>query len=254
MVQVTPKTFLWISLLAHVAVGAAVYRRTSHTSEATPALLNEPEAVLSGDTFDVPEELPAPAAEPVPLPRFETKALNSVATPEGTRHRSATGQARAGGGESGSGTVFGASGDRASVDIATAFTRGFPQAASADPVWAAAPFGPAGEAVVVLEIDESGALVSARIEGSPGPGLRAGIARTIALLRARSFTASRPVTRLQVSANVSPNEVHDGLHGEVFALGGSFEKSVGDAFFALAIGRRVDLRVREARMEHPPSE
>jgi hypothetical protein len=136
-------------------------------------------------------------------------------------------------------------GERASVDLATAFTRGFPQAASGDPAWATAPFGPAGEATVVLEIDEQGALIGSRIEGAPGPALRAGISRTLVLIGARAFTADRRVTRLHVVGVVARDEIHDGLHGDVFAVGGSFDRGVGSAFFALAIGRRVDVRVRE---------
>jgi hypothetical protein len=192
--------------------------------------------------------------ETLPLAPVETKAREPVHAPALRSHAShaGPGEARTGGGESSAGSVFGASGDRASVDLATAFTRGFPQAASADPAWAAAPFGPAGDATVVLEIDEAGALVASQIEGAPSPALRAGITRTIALLRARAFTASRPVTRLKVTGSVSADEVHDGLHGEVFAVGGSFDGSEGSAFFALAIGRRVDLSVREARMEPRP--
>jgi hypothetical protein len=46
---------------------------------------------------------------------------------------------------------------------------------------------------------------------------------------------------------VSPDEMHDGLHGEVFAIGGSFDATQGSAFFALAIGRRIDLQVRRTR-------
>jgi hypothetical protein len=145
------------------------------------------------------------------------------------------------------GVRFGALGDRAAVDLATAFTRGFPQAASADPAWIRAPFGGAGEAVVTLRIDGDGALAGVQVDGTPRPSLRAGIARTIALLRSRAFTASGPVTRLRVVAKVAPDEVHDGLHGEVFAIGGSFEAAQGSAFFALAIGRRIDLQVQRAR-------
>jgi hypothetical protein len=133
------------------------------------------------------------------------------------------------------------------VDLATAFTRGFPQAASADPAWIRAPLGGAGEAIVTLRIDGDGGWVGGQVEGTPSPALRAGIARTIALLRARTFTASGPVTRLRVVAKVAPDEVHDGLHGEVFAIGGSFEAAQGSAFFALAIGRRIDLLVQTAR-------
>jgi len=261
--RVPPKAFLWISLAAHVAVGAAVYVRGGRgapESAGVSARRPQPEVLFSGDTFEVPEELPTVDHETVPIAPVEapetqtppqptrTSALRSHATHAGP------GEARAGGGESTAGTVFGASGDRASVDLATAFTRGFPQAASADPAWTLAPFGPAGEATIVLEIDESGTLVTARIEGSPGPALRAGITRTIALIRARAFTASLPVTRLRVTGEVSADVVHDGLHGEVFAVGGSFDGSQGSAFFALAIGRRVDLTVRQARVERRPAE
>jgi hypothetical protein len=143
--------------------------------------------------------------------------------------------------------MFGATNERASVDLATAFTRGFPQAASADPAWANAPYGSAGDATVVLEIDEAGALISSRVEGSPSPAFRAGLTRTLALIHSRAFTANRAVTRLHVAAHVSPDLVHDGLHGEVFAIGGSFDAWQGSAFFALAIGRRIDLKVTEAR-------
>jgi hypothetical protein len=246
--RATPKTFLWISLAAHVAVGAMVYGRSSRAPDPIASPVRGPEALLSGDTFEVPEELPAVDPEPSPVaaaasrPAADPPRAHAVRT---TGAHEDPGETRTGGGESSAGTVFGASGERASVDLATAFTRGFPQAASADPAWISVPFGSAGEATVVLEIDESGALVGARVEGNPSPALRAGIGRTIALIRARDFTAARPVTRLHLKARVSADEVHDGLHGEVFAVGGSFDKHQGSAFFALSIGRRVDLEVTE---------
>ena len=62
---------------------------------------------------------------------------------------------------------------------------------------------------------------------------------------ARSFTATRATTRLHVVATVSQDQVHDGLHGDVFAIGGSFAGTEGSGFFALAIGRRIDVRVTE---------
>jgi hypothetical protein len=257
--DLTPKTFLWISLAAHVALGAAVYARASRAPESATATTSprEPETLLSGDTFEVPVELPTQDPETLPVAAVETKTTTEPIRAPSLRSTSShadPGGARTGGGESTAGTVYGASGDRASVDLSTAFTRGFPQAASADPAWALAPLGPAGEATVVIEIDESGVMVSSIIEGAPSPALRAGLTRTLALLRARAFTASRPVTRLHVTGYVSADEVHDGLHGEAFAVSGSFDGSVGSAFFALPIGRRVDLTVRQARVEHKPSE
>jgi hypothetical protein len=146
--------------------------------------------------------------------------------------------------------VFGAVGVRVASDLATAFTRAFPQAASADPIWPRAPVGSAGVAEVVLVLDDSGRLRATSIEGSPSPALRRGIERTFALVTSRTFTARGPVTRLRVTAHVSRDRVHDGLHGDVFALsGGSYAGDLGTAFFTLPprdgeSGQRVDVEVR----------
>jgi hypothetical protein len=259
------RAFTVVSLGLHVGLGALALSRHAPPSEAPAAHAapthsgEEPQAFFKGNTFEIPIDLPAAplpepddsreaAEEPNPdaLPRDVRGApvaharAKSRTTLTGERGPTGTGE-----GESPAGSVFGATGERASVDLATAFTRGFPQAASADPVWITAAYGSAGEATVVLEIDTSGALVDSRIEGSPSPAFRSGLLRTLALIRARQFTARTAVTRLHVAARVSPDEVHDGLHGEVFAIGGSFASAEGQAFFALAIGRRIDLRVRE---------
>jgi hypothetical protein len=138
-------------------------------------------------------------------------------------------------------------GVRYATDLATTFTRGFPQAASADSIWGGAPFGPAGTATVSLVIDDGGHLTSSSVTGSPSPALRRGIDRTLVLLGGRTFTARGAVTKLRVTARVSPNDVHDGLHGDVFALsGGSFAGETGTAFFALpgVSARRVDVELR----------
>lgn len=177
-----------------------------------------------------PPASPLPAAAPGPGPgRSAHPGSSGAAAPASTP------------------AVFGAVGVRYATDLATTFTRGFPQAASTEAIWGSSPFGPAGTAEVTLVIDESGHLVSSAIGGAPSPALRKGIERTLVLLGARTFTARGAVTRLRVSARVSPNEVHDGLHGDVFALsGGSFSGDVGTAFFALpgASARRVDIELR----------
>lgn len=142
---------------------------------------------------------------------------------------------------------FGAVGDRSAVEVATAFTRGFPQAASADPLWIAAPFGPAGTVDVYLTLGEDGALERARTGGSPSHALAEGVRRTLALVRARSFVAEGRETHLRVTATVTRDAVHDGLHGEVFAIGGSFDTGERSGFFALAVGRRIDVRVQVVR-------
>jgi hypothetical protein len=128
--------------------------------------------------------------------------------------------------------------------LATAFTRGFPQAASGDPAWRAAPLGSAGEADVVLTLDEEGHIQDTQVLGSPSAALSGAIRRTLALIKGRPFVAKGKVTRLHLVATVTADAAHDGLHGDVFAIGGSFTGGEGNAFFALAVGRRIDMRVR----------
>lgn len=230
---------------------------TRAPEEAPSADAPEPAAKgLSGETF----ELPAPdladpvlggaraVAPPDPPPEGPEPAKRPPSPPPPRAPARPTAEAHGQGtaGESRS-APYGAVGDRTATDLATAFTRGFPQAASADPIWQTTPLGPAGAVVLRVTIDEEGRLLGADVEGAAPPALAAGIRRTVALLRARRFTSRAPVTRLALEAAVTPDTVHDGLHGDVFAIGGSFAGAEGHAFFALATGRRIDLRVRFAR-------
>jgi hypothetical protein len=245
------------SVAAHGAAALlAVAGHRSVVKESRVAAEPDPH-VLAGDTFEVPvDELPAgptaaeatPDSHPVaPSPIF----AGNVARARPHVAAKATAGAPTASDALGEGTrpgLFGAVGDRSATHVAAAFTRGFPQAASADPLWLTAPFGSAGSIDVDLTLDEQGSLVSAQHEGGDaGPALREGLRRTLALIRARAFVADGRVTRLRVTATVSPDEVHDGLHGEVFAIGGSFDGGEGNAFFALAVGRRIDIRVRALR-------
>jgi hypothetical protein len=148
--------------------------------------------------------------------------------------------------------LFGAVGVRFATDLPTTFTRMFPSAASGDPAWSEAPLGSAGTADVTLVIDDTGHIASESLTGSPSRALRNGIDRTLAALGGRIFTARAAVTKLRVTARVQRDEVHDGLHGDRFALGsgGSFASDVGSAFFALpgpGAGRRVDVELQIVR-------
>lgn len=248
---------LALSLGAHLAVLTALW---------APAVLPEPALdpapQLAGETFELPApetaEAPPEAAwtppERASAPADEEDAPTR-AEPSVPRERAARPvrppRASAGGGlgqEGGPGTagaaLYGAVGERSATDLATAFTRGFPQAASADPVWRAAPLGSAGHAEVVLTLGEAGYIESADVLGAPSPALASAVRRTLALIKGRPFVAKGKVTKLHLVADVSADAVHDALHGNVFAIGGSFAGSEGSAFFALAIGRRIDLRVR----------
>jgi hypothetical protein len=249
-----PRTFVCVSLAAHLCVGALVYHgahgaRAAVLPQAGVAGAHpSPEAFFAGDTFEVPATVTEAPSTDTPSEIPATPALDSKGEKQAAIPRTAiASRVPSEGGGAGAGSTFGATNERASIDLATAFTRGFPQAASADPAWASSPYGSAGEATVVLEIDDSGALVSSRVDGTPSAAFRSGLTRTLALIHTRAFTASHRVTRLHVTARVSPDLVHDGLHGDVFAIGGSFDAWQGSAFFALAIGRRIDLKVTESR-------
>ena len=199
----------------------------------------------SPDTNAVPvlAEFPDAPARPVPPSHAKAAARPSH---QGRPSAGRTAPAPTDGtpGSSGSSALFGAVGDRSAADLARAFTRDFPQAASGDPVWGTAPLGAAGEATVVLTLDDSGHITDVQVVGSPGGPLSAGIRRTMTLIKGRPFVARGKVTKLRLAATVSADTVHDGLHGDVFAIGGSFAEGEGSAFFALNVGRRIDLRVR----------
>ena len=266
---------LSVSVTLHVAAAAVVSVRRAHAAVAIVAAAPTGLRNLVGDSFELPAptlpDAPAPddvapaAAAPAPEPAAATAPPGAKATPEGegpARPPSPRGRAAPTAGPTapppaagapgaspeaatGSGPpVYGAAGERGAVDLATAFTRGFPQAASADPAWTTAPLGGAGEVDVVLTLDETGKLVDSQVGPGATAPLAAGIRRTLALVGGRAFTSRGKVTRLHLVATVSPDTVHDGLHGDVFAIGGSYAGSEGQAFFALAIGRRVDLKVR----------
>lgn len=233
------RTFVFFvaSAAAHLAVGALLFRPAATSRAEAPTT----SATLTGESLSLPADLltdevepPSPDA-PSPAPPAEGPSPTLRASHLSPHKGSAASPEPA---------TYGAAGDRAASDLASTFTRAFPQAASADPVWLTVPFGSVGSAHVSLEIDESGAFVQALIDPHAAPALRRAIERTIALIRGRTFTAHARVTPLYLSATVSPDDVHDGLHGDVFAIGGSFEGRRGNAFFALAAGRRIDLAVK----------
>lgn len=251
---------LAVSLTAHVAIAVVLTR-----SRPAPAAAADPAPQNAGETFELPApesadtpranaapspdenaaapiEFPDAPARPVPPGRAQPAERPSR---EG-RHSAGRAPSKADDPPSGSGSsaLFGATGDRSATDLSRSFTRDFPQAASGDPVWRTAPVGAAGEATVLLTIDETGHVSNVQVLGSPSGPLAQGIRRTMTLIKARPFVARSKVTKLRIVATISTDTVHDGLHGEVFAIGGSFADGEGSAFFALNVGRRIDLTVR----------
>ncbi len=265
MVQArTPRLapFAALSAALHVVAFGAAHRATSPTFDAQAQ-------TLAGDTLDVDPAPPPPEDEaPDPAASEATSSAAPAAPPPSAGAPTASPAAPAARASAPLAAaahrpppLYGAVGERFATDLVTAFTRTFPQAASAERSWSSAPLGSAGRAEVTVWLDEQGAITGTSITGGPSPALRRGLERTLQVLAPRIFTAHGPVTRLRLAARVTSDDVHDGLHGDVFALsGGSFSGSVGTAFFALppaggpgaggpagvtgAAGRRVDLEVR----------
>lgn len=244
--------FAGLSLAIHATLAVGAFRRATPREAETPTFDTHAEG-LSGETLDVePPAEPtdeAPPSDPgTPSP---TTANLPVAPPlPGAGAQSHAAAAPPGGvAAAAKPALYGAVGVRYATDLATTFTRAFPQAASADGVWLTATPGASGVADVTMTIDDGGRLASSQIGGTPSPALRRGVERTLVLLGSRTFTARGAVTRLRVTAKVTPDDVHDGLHGDVYALsGGSFSGDLGTAFFTLpsrtGTGRRVDVQLR----------
>jgi hypothetical protein len=241
--------FAIASVALHVGVFAGLSHRSGKAARAQSFEVGA--APLVGETLDVDEAAPAEeeqqsGAEDQPSEESSHAAEAAVRAHAPSRVGS---KAAAGGEAHPPPALFGAVGVRYATDLATTFTRAFPQAASADGVWNTTALGSAGTADLTLVLDDSGHLVSHVIGGAPSPALRRGIERTLLLMGPRAFTARGADTRLRITARVTSDVVHDGLHGDVFALsGGSFSGDVGTAFFALpgagGPGRRIDVELR----------
>ncbi|HEY3817565.1 MAG TPA: hypothetical protein VGL81_10355 [Polyangiaceae bacterium] len=244
--------FALFSAAVHGGAGALALAHARATGGAPAPAFDTTSPALTGETLEVEpvgeepgaevaqDHESAPPAVPGVAPIAPRNASPSMHAPHPASWPSAPGATKP--------ALFGAVGVRFATDLATTFTRAFPQAASADAVWATVPFGSAGTADVTLTLDDAGRLTASSVTGAPSPALRRGIERTLALLGPRAFTASGMTTRLRVAARVGKDDVHDGLHGDVFALsGGSFAGEVGTAFFALPAaggGRRIDVELR----------
>lgn len=223
------------SIAVHLAAGWLVVHRVHRDPPK-----EEPQRTveISGDTFDLPAEeqqtagsdrAPVDTSEegigeaPKPKPAARTNGTTAESAPEPAK--------------------YGAVGERGSFELVPTFARAFVQAASTDPLWASAPLGSAGSVEMTFTIDENGSLVATSKSGGGTEPLRRGIERTMALIGGRTFYANGAETRVRVTAKIVPDEVHDGLHGDVFAIGASGSS----AFFALAIGRRIDVEITPLR-------
>ena len=242
-----PGAFLIGSLALHGAAGGGAVWLAHRARAAEKAPRTDPKPVFAGESFDV-SAFTEPRTEAVPADRDPvehgadaTPRLEHVARPARSGTASTTTPAAAD-----EPATYGATGDRSAVDVVVAISRGFPQAASTDPVWSTVPLGSAGEATMEIEIDEDGNLLRWSLDAGASPALRQGMVRTMALVGGRAFLAHGAVTKLHVTARVSTDAVHDGADS-VYALHSEHEGNVASAYFSLSIGRRIDLVLRELR-------
>jgi hypothetical protein len=169
------------------------------------------------------------------------KKVEGHAAQTGIRKRDNGSPSAAGGAASGGGS-YGAVGNKTALDLSHAFVRMFPQATGADPIWVNAALGKHGAATVTLSLSEEGRITAHSVTGGSDE-LKRGIASTLTMMKSRLFTAKGATTSLTIAATVSADTVHDGLHGDVHAIHAAMNGSTGIAFFALPIGRRVDVTV-----------
>lgn len=228
--------FALASLALHAAGVAWVLRSQPAADPARDVTVEvEARGVLSGESFEVPvigEPAPPSAA---PVSGVETDRATQASAPfapTSTRPAALDTPAAAT-----AAPLFGAVGDRGSVDLATAFGRGFSQAASADPTWLTTPLGDAGHVEVTLEIDAAGTLVRAHVGPGATPPLARGLRRAVALVEHRSFTSPSAIVVLRVAARVSPDTVHE--HFEI----GVADDGRGAHFVRPETHRRVDLDI-----------
>jgi len=227
--------FLTASLLLHVAAGgggAWLSRRARAKEDAAPKV------VFAGETFDIQAVRDQPAATPSVVARPVEPPDEHAPTPA-ARHLATRGDS------SSEKTVevplsFGALGDRSATTLIVAVARGFPQAASTDPVWRGVSFGDAGEATLQIDLEADGTVARWSLGPGASPALRQAMVRTMAFIGGRSFVARGAVTKLRLAARVSADAVRDGTDA-VYAIHSEQEGDHASAFFSLASGRRVDL-------------
>jgi hypothetical protein len=235
--------FLTASLLLHGAVGAGGAWLARRAREAAPPAAPKP--AFAGETFDISRVDERPTQAPAVVAQPDRDRTEGVTAPRPRRSIATRGD-RSGAPEAPPPLTYGAMGDRSASSVIVAVARGFPQAASTDPVWRAVPFGDAGDAVLEVDLDPDGSLVRWSLGPGASPALRQAMVRTMAFVGGRAFLARGPVTKLRLTARVSADAVRDGTDA-VYAIHSEHEGDHASAFFSLTSGRRIDLTIRAVK-------
>jgi outer membrane biosynthesis protein TonB len=227
-----------------------------------PSEVKEPVAVRQTPrpaARPLPPRAPATATEPAPSeasaklePSFAAEPAARPAQREARRPGPEEGDA--GGAPAEVSATYGAAGQAAMErSLAKAFTRAIPAAISRDPIWSELELGPAGGVKIEITIDDEGKIASVEPERAPPKQLKHLIDRTQILLRSGRFALSRgegagtETLELEATISMRPDKVDETANPrDTVQLGfepPSGEKS-GRAFFILASGRQVEIRVK----------
>lgn len=199
-----------------------------------------------------PARASASARSPAPPPSNVASSRPASPAAPDLSHAMA---AAADGNDAAHGGQFGAAGVLPGVrDLAKAFTRALPRAASGDPLWSKLPLGSAGGFHVVIRIDDQRHLESAKPdEKTLAPVLQHLLDRTVLMLKAGQFALDRSdVTsgseKLHVELTISmraPSDQIDVDPTDTVELG--FKPPTlqrpGRGYFTLASGRHVEAKV-----------
>jgi hypothetical protein len=223
-----------------------------------PSEVKEPARVRQTPRPAVPRA-PAAASEPDPSQKSAAAEPSSAAEPparsaRGESQKPRTDDGDAGGAPAESAAAYGAAGQAAMErSLAKAFTRAIPAAVSKDPIWSELELGPAGSSRIEITIDEEGKIASAEPESPPPRQLKRLLDRTLILLRGGRFALSRgegagaETLELEATISVRPDKIDETANPrDPVQLGfepPSSEKA-GRAFFILASGRQVEIRVK----------
>ncbi len=243
MMRRSALAFLTASVLVHGAIGGGGAWLAKRAKDAERAKV-EPKPVFTGETFDIATASEDQPREIVATEPTEKNAAEAVQPARPRIHVASHGEGTTQSVEAP--LAYGALGDRSAVDVTVALSRGFPQAASPDPIWRTVALGDAGSAILEIELAEDGTLARWSLGAGASPALRQAITRTMAFIGGRAFLARGRTTKLHVAARVGSDAVRDGSDA-VYAIHSEHEAENASAYFSLAIGRRVDLAITPVR-------
>lgn len=252
-----------VGLAFSVAIGARRTQEVEARSASGSSSAEHGSAAIGGETFDIAEEMPpleAPPVEESASDESPSASESSGAPAETTREtieldekaakraaprassrapsRAHAASANASNASNESAPppmpLYGAVGERGSIDLVFAFKRAFPQGASSDPIWDRVPIGFFAEGDVTFTIDAAGTLTHTTVSANAAPAFRAAIARTVAVIKGRPFTAKGATTRLHMIVRVN-DQLQNGGRFMIDAAGS----------FDLPSGRHVGVSIAE---------